>query len=73
MKIEQAMQQNQKMIDEWKAECYKHNEMAFFMAVLDQKSKLRVFRSEGMNNSQLASTLRAIADGLDAQATQQPN
>jgi hypothetical protein len=64
--IEKAMQQNQKMIDEWKAEALQQYEMAFFMAVLDQKSKLRVYRSEGMNNKQLADTLRAMADTLEA-------
>jgi len=63
--LEQTLEQNQKMIQEWKDECKKDNLSAFYMAVIDVNASVRIFRSEGINCQQLIKQLRYVADSLE--------
>ena len=59
-----ALEQNQKMIQEWKDECNNDGHLAFYMAVIDKKQQIHIFRSEGMDCQMLIRQLEFVTDRL---------
>lgn len=65
LSFEQAMDQNQNMIQEWKDECKQDGYMAVFMSMVDKDNHIRMFASDGMDNATVIRHLRFIADVLE--------
>jgi hypothetical protein len=61
MNLDEAVQQNQKMIEEWKCECLKAKNMAFLMITLTPHTTLKYYVSQGLD---IGATIRQFQQAI---------